>query len=36
MLTALALWTCGRIGFAEARRNVDDIVGFVFRGMVVG
>ncbi len=29
MLTALALWTSGRIGFAEALRNVEDVVRLV-------
>jgi len=31
MLTALALWTSGRIGFAEAQRNVEDVIGLVIR-----
>ncbi|QSE40090.1 TetR/AcrR family transcriptional regulator [Rhodococcus erythropolis] len=31
MLTALALWTSGRIGFAEAQRNVEDVIGLVLR-----
>jgi hypothetical protein len=30
-LTALALWTSGRIGFAEAQRNVEDVIGLVLR-----
>ncbi|UUE24055.1 TetR family transcriptional regulator [Rhodococcus qingshengii] len=31
MLTALALWTSGRIGFVEAQRNVEDVIGLVIR-----
>ncbi len=29
MLTALTSWTSGRIGFAEALRNVEDVTGLV-------
>lgn len=31
MLTALALWSGGRIGFAEAQRNVEDVIALALR-----
>ncbi|WP_094271317.1 TetR/AcrR family transcriptional regulator [Rhodococcus sp. OK302] len=31
MVTALALWSSGRIGFAEAQRNVEDVISLVLR-----